>query len=149
MTNVQPYEINSENIPEEGICFFKELYNIMKKYNVHRIYTASLDKKKLIVAQQLVSTSIANTKLTINLFDWLDKHIPWLYFNIIFRNHIFRYKLQLKKLFKKYGIEKIGSTSFNLYQGINITNNGLTIRAIDLSFKEGHIYFIENLQLGI
>lgn len=149
MTFKQPFEINNDNIPEEGVNFFKELYVIMKIYNIHRIYTASLDEKKLVIADQLLSVSITDNKFINRIHEWLNKYIPWIYFNICFKTHIFRYKLRLKKLFNKYGVEKIKSNSFNLYQGININNNSLCIREIDLVFKAGNIVRINNLSLDI
>lgn len=149
MTFKQPFEIGDDNIPEEGINFFKELYVIMRSYNIHRIYTASLDEKKLVIADQLLSVSINTNKIINRIYDWVDKNIPWFYFNICFKLHIFRYKIKLKRLFNKYGVEKIKSNSFNLYQGINISHGSLYIREIDLVFKAGNIVRIDSLHLNI
>lgn len=149
MTFKKPFEIDSNNIPEEGINFFKELYTIMKTYNIHRIYTASLDEKKIVVAQQLLSVTITHNNFIDRFYSWLDKYFPTIYFNICFKIHIIKYKVRLKRLFNKYGVEKIKSNSFNLYQGINVANNSLCIREIDLVFKAGNVVRINNLYLDI
>lgn len=126
-----------------------ELYYLMKKYNIHRIYSVSLDKKKIISAEQLLGTTLGNNKFTNKILKFLDKHIPLIYFHIFYKNHIFRYKIDLKRLFKKYGIEKIGISSFNLYQGIHITDNKVCIREVDLVYQTGQIFHIDNLYLDI
>ena len=149
-TYTTPYfEMNSYNIQSVNIDFFKELYILMNKYNIHRIYTACLDKKKLIIAQQLLDVCIGKNKISKKIYKFLEEHTKWIYFNIIFQRHIFKYKLRLKKLFKKYGIEKIKATSFDLYQGIHITDNSLCIREIDLISKSGHILHIDTFKLNI
>lgn len=131
------------------INFFKELYILMEKYNIHRIYTASLDRKKLIVAQQLLNVSFGSTIITSKIISFCEKNFKWVYFQVFLRNHLFRYKLKLKSLFTKYDLESIKSTSFNLYQGIHITSNSLCIRGIDLVFKDGNIFHIDFLNLDI
>lgn len=131
------------------INFFKELYKLMEKYNIHRIYTASLDKKKLVVAQQLLNVSFGSTTVTNQIVSFCEKNFQWFYFKVLLRNHIFRYKLQLKSLFNKYGLEGIKPTSFNLYQGIHITSDSMCIRGIDLLFKDGNTFHIDLLNLDI
>lgn len=142
------FVMNPVNVESRDIEFLKELYCIMDKYNIHRIYSASLDKKKIISAQQLLGVTIGNNKFTIEFFNIIDKYMPWVYFNIFYKNHIFRYNIKLKRLFKKYGIEKIGISSFKLYQGIHITSNSLCVREVDLIHKDGNIFHIENLYLN-
>lgn len=143
------FEMNCIDNNSQEVKFLRDLYNLMKKYNVHRIYSASLDKKKIISAQQLLGVTIGNTRATIKLFEFLDKHIPWVYFNIFYKNHLFRYNISLKRLFKKYGIEKIGISSFNLYQGIHITANSLCVREVNLIYKGGLICHIDSIYLDI
>lgn len=143
------FKMKCNDINREDVKFLRDLYYIMKKYNIHRIYTAYIDKKKMIVAHQLLATNIGNNILSNKFFNFLDKHCPKLYFDIVFRNHIFRYKLRLKYLFNKYEVEQIKSTSFQLYQGIHITDNSLCIREVDLVFKEGRVFHIDNLYLDI
>lgn len=137
----------SNSIGGKDINFIKELYVVMKKYNIHRIYTAGLNNKKMIVAQQLLSSNITNFKAFDKIFEFLDKHAPWLYFNIIFKNHIYRYKLSLKKIFNKYGVQQIKATSFNLDQGIYILQNNLCIKKVDIIYKDGEIFHVENLSI--
>lgn len=131
------------------INFFKELYDLMRSYNIHRIYTACLDKKKLIIAQQLLDTTFGSNKVFSNVISFCEKNLKWLYFKVFLRNHVFRYKLKLKSLFNKYGLEKIQSTSFNLYQGIHVTSDSMCIRGIDLVFKDGKVFHIDLLNLDI
>ena len=143
------FDMNSCNIQLIDINFFKELYALMDKYNIHRIYTVYLDKKKLIIAQQLLNVSFGTTKLTNKIFSFCEKNLKWLYFKVFLKNHIFRYKLKLKSLLNKYGIEKIKATSFNLYQGIHVKGDSLCIREIDLVFKDGNTFHIDSLKLDI
>ena len=49
----------------------------------------------------------------------------------------------------EYNVEKIKPTSFNLFQGIYISENILCIREIDLVFKDGNIFHIDSLKLNI
>lgn len=149
MENIQHFNMNSYNTQIIDINFFKELYSLMNRYKIHRIYTASLDKKKLIVAHQLLSISFGHTSITSKICSICEKNFSWLYFKVFVKNHIFRYKLKLKMLLNKYGIEKIQPTSFNLYQGIHITQDSLCIREIDLVFKDGNIFHIDILKLDI
>lgn len=150
MKCIQPcFEMKDIDMNSSEIKFLRELYYLMKKYNVHRIYSASLDKKKVIVAQQLLGITIGNTVISKNIFNFIDKHIPWVYFNIFYKNHLFRYSVKLNRLFRKYKVEKIGISSFNLYQGIHTTIDSLCIREVDLIYKNGHICHIENLYLNI
>lgn len=142
-------ETNSISKNCDEVKFLMELYYLMKKYNIHRIYSVSLDKKKIISAEQLLGTTLGNNKFTNKILKFLDKHIPLIYFHIFYKNHIFRYKIDLKRLFKKYGIEKIGISSFNLYQGIHITDNKVCIREVDLVYQTGQIFHIDNLYLDI
>lgn len=143
------FKMRCNDIDSNDVRFLRDLYYIMEKYNIHRIYNASLDKKKIVVAQQLLSATIGNSNSSKKIFAFLDKYIPSVYFGIFFKNHIFRYKLRLKKLFNEYGVEKIGATSFQLQQGIYITDNSLCIRDIDLIFKDGRIFHIDGLYLDI
>lgn len=143
------FKMNCNDINREDINFLRDLYYIMEKYNIHRIYTASLDKKKIVVAQQLLGANIGSSDISNKIFNFLDRHTPRIYFNIIFRNHIFRYKIRLKKLFNKYGVDQIKSTSLQLFQGIHITDGSLCIREIDLVFKEGRVFHIDSLYLDI
>lgn len=150
MNNIELcFEMKSTDMSCDEIKFLKDLYCLMEKYNVHRIYSASLDKKKIISAQQLLGITIGNTKFSRKAFNTIDKHIPWVYFNIFYKNHLFRYNISLKRLFKKYKVEKIGISSFNLYQGIHTVSDSLCIREVDLSYKDGRIFHIENLYLEI
>lgn len=149
MTFKKPFEITVDNIPEEGVNFFLELYNIMKKYNIHRIYTAYLNDKKLVSTEQLLSVYTEDRSLKNIICRWLDKHFPRLYLHTFFKIHIIKYRIELKRLFNKYGIQKIISNSFNLYQGINITQNSLCIHEIDLVFKAGNVVRIDHIHLDI
>lgn len=129
----QCFKMNSDNFKSEDINFFRDLYAIMKKYNINRIYTAFLNNGKIIAAQQLLCAAITSTKII----------------NNISTACIFIYKLKLRKLFNRYGVEAIKPTSFSLYQGITITNDCLCIRGVELVFKEGKVFHIENLYLNI
>lgn len=147
--NLNCEKMKCDGINCEDIKFLKELYTIMKDYRIHRIYSVFINKKKIVVAQQLLSTTMGNSKFSCKFFNVLDKYIPWIYFNIFIRFHISKYKLELKKLFKKYDVEKISASSFELYQGIHITDNSLCIRCVDLVFKTGRVFHIDNLYLDI
>lgn len=149
MDNTQYFNMNSYNTQIININFFKELYALMNRYKIHRIYTAYLDKKKLIVAHQLLSVSFGKTKIGFKICSFLEKNFSWFYFKVLVKNHIFKYKLKLKELLNKYEIQKIQPTSFNLHQGIHITQNSLCIREIDLVFKDGNVFHIDTLKLDI
>lgn len=140
-------QLNSDNLKDNDINFFKELYTIMKKYNVHRIYTIHVNNKKLISTQQLLCIDIEGKPDKV--FDIMEKYLPWIYFNIFCRCNMIKYKLNLKNLLSKYNIKAIGQTTFSLYQGINIFNDSLCIRGIDLEYKDGQIFHIDNLYLDI
>lgn len=142
-------KMKCDGINCEDVKFFTELYNIMKDYRIHRIYSVFITKKRIVVAQQLLSTTMGNSKFSTKFFNFLDKYIPCIYFNIFIRFHILKYKLQLKKLFKKYDVEKISASSFELYQGIHITEKSLCIRSVDLVFRTGRVFHIDNLNLDI
>ena len=143
------FKMKCNDINSEDIKFLRDLYYLMKNYNIHRIYTASIDKKKIIVAQQLLAANIGKSEFLNKIFDYLEKKFPKLYYNTIFKNHIFKYKLQLKKLFSKYEVDKIKATTFELFQGIYINDSSLCIREVDLIFKDGRIFHIESLYLDI
>ena len=147
--NYHCIDVNAYNIQYIDINFFKELYNLMNKYNIHRIYTAYVDKQKIIVAEQLLDAFIGTSKVTFKIYSFIEDHLNWLYLNVFFKNYIYRYKYKLKKLFNKYNVEKIKPTSFNLFQGIYISENILCIREIDLVFKDGNIFHIDSLKLNI
>lgn len=140
---------NSNDINRSGIEFLRSLYNIMDEYNIHRIYNISLNKKKIIVAQQLLSSIMGTTHLSKLIFKKVDKYTPSIYFNICIKFHIFKYKKQLKKLFNKYGVDRIEATSFSLHQGIFITNGAIEVRKINLVYNDERLYHIENLRLDI
>lgn len=142
-------ETNSINMNCDEVKFLRELYYLMERYNIHRIYSASLDKKKIISAQQLLGTTLSNNKIGNIILRFLDEHMPLIYFHIFYKNRLFRYRINLKRLFKKYNIEKIGISSFNLYQGIHITDNKVCVREVDLIYKTGQIFHIDNLYLDI
>lgn len=143
------FEMKCINENSDEVKFFKELYYIMKKYNVHRIYSASLDKKKIISAQQLLGVTIGNNNFTKSIFKFLDEYMPNVYFHIFYKNHIFRYNIRLKRLFKKYGLEKIVISSFNLHQGIHTTANSLCVREIELVYKDNICSQVESLYLNM
>lgn len=142
------FEVDCVDIKSEYVEFLKKLYNIMKKYKINRIYSASLDKKKVITAEQLLCSAVGNSS-SCKFFNFLDKYIPWIYFNIFMRFHLFRYKIALKLLFNKYNIEKIQPSSFKLYQGIHANVNSLCVREIDIIFNDNKVFHINNLYLNI
>lgn len=129
--------------------FLKELYKIMNKYNMHRIYRVSYTNGKIIDASQVLKSSIGKTELTDSIFDFINDHLPFIYFNIFYRFHIYKYRKNLKKLFKKYDIVTIASLSFSLEQGIYITDNKLCICGVDILNKFGRVFHIDRLYLDI
>lgn len=132
----------------DEINFLRELYYLMKKYNVHRLYSVLLEKNKAISALQLINITIGNTKFTKKFFNIMNKYMYFIYLHIFYKNHLYRYNVKLKHLLKKYNIEKIEICSFSLYNGIHITLDSIYARDVDLVYTDKSIFHIKNLHLN-
>lgn len=145
--------MNNDNLKiisvDNEIKFLKDLYKIMKRYGIYRIYTASIENGNMNIAQQVLNTNIGNSKIGKSFYSFLDKHCPELYYKIFFKINMMRYKFSMKLLFNKYKIIKIEAKSFNLFQGIYITPHNLTINDINLIYASGGISYIDNITLDI
>lgn len=129
--------------------FLKELGKIMDEFKVHRIYRTTVDEDKVIEAHLPLSTIIGKSKNTCKISEFLDEYLPFIYFGICYKIFMFRYRCRLKKLFNKYDIKTISSTSFTLHQGIYISSKILHVQNIEIICNLNKVYNIDKLDLEI
>lgn len=145
-------ELNNQiniDINSDDFKFLKELYKIMIRYNMHRIYRISYTNGKIVDAHQTLETNIGNNPISSSIYDFLNEYFPFIYFNIFYKMHLHKYRRKLKKLFNKYKINTIGAVSFSLEQGIYISRNQFCICSVDVVKNSGKIFHIDRLYLDI
>lgn len=139
--------VNSEE--DNNIQFLIELYHIMYKFDIHKIHRISNDGKKIIDAHQSLKTNIGNNHITYMIFDTIKEKLPYIYFNIFFKVHLYKYRKRLKNVCDKFHIKSIRALSYSLYQGIYISNNRLCISGVEIAYDDGRLHTIDKLYLDI
>lgn len=135
---------------DENLLFLKELYTLMQKYSIHKIYRISYNNKgEIIDAHQSVKTNIGNNHISYRIFETIKEICPKLYFNIFYRVHIMKYRKRLKKICDYYNIKSVSALSYSLYQGIYASKDKLCISGVEIAYKNGRIDSIDKLYLDI
>lgn len=143
-------EFKNKDINGDDVKFLRELYYLMEKNNIHRIYSATLDNNgKIIVAHQSLNSIIERDKLSNKIIHFIYKHFPRFYFGVIFKTYMNKHKPKLRRLFGKYNVKKINANSLNLHQGVYIRNDKLYIRDLDFEYEDGRKFHIDELYLDI
>ena len=118
------------DISSFDFSYLRELFNIMHKYNIHRIYRISNKDKNFLEAHQILeSYSVDDSIIVTNIISFLKDHLPFIYYEFFLRFNLFRFKKALKKFSDKYDIE--------------------LINRVDIIFKNGRICHFEKLYLDI
>lgn len=134
----------------ENLQFLKELYYIMYKFNIYRIYRLTYkDTGELIDAHQALKTNIGNTNFTYMIFECMKEKLPRIYYKIFYRAYIIKYRKKLKELCDTYHIKAIHSKTYSLYQGIYISNGKLCINSVDIIYSDNSVNSIHKLYLDI
>lgn len=130
--------------------YLTELYDIMDKYKVNRVYHMSVkDKKFSEIHQSMIIIDVHDESFKMNILKFIKKYLPIVYFKIILQFRLFGFKYRLKKLLNNYDIETISTKSFNLCEGITITQGKLILRNIQIIFKSGIAYQIDKLNIEV
>lgn len=130
--------------------YLTELYDIMDKYKVNRVYHMSVkDKKFSEIHQSMIIIDVHDESFKMNVLKFIKKYLPIVYFKIILQFRLFGFKYRLKKLLNNYDIETISTKSFNLCEGITITQGKLILRNIQIIFKSGIAYQIDKLNIEV
>lgn len=130
--------------------YLTELYDIMDKYKVNRVYHMSVkDKKFSEIHQSMMIIDVHDESFKMNVLKFIKKYLPIVYFKIILQFRLFGFKYRLKKLLNNYDIEAISTKSFNLCEGITITQGKLILRNIQIIFKSGIAYQIDKLNIEV
>lgn len=130
--------------------YLTELYDIMDKYKVNRVYHMSVkDKKFSEIHQSMIIIDVHNESFKMSVLKFIKKYIPIVYFKIILQFRLFGFRYRLKKLLNIYDIETISTRSFNLCEGITITQGKLILRNIQIIFKSGIAYQIDKLNIEV
>lgn len=130
--------------------YLTELYDIMDKYKVNRVYHMSVkDKKFSEIHQSMIIIDIHNESFKMSVLKFIKKYLPLVYFKIILQFRLFRFRYRLKKLLNTYDIEIISTRSFNLCEGITIAQGKLILRNIQIIFKSGIAYQIDKLNIEV
>ena len=131
------------------LTFLKELYDIMSKYEIHRIYRIKLKDGEIVEAHQPLKTNIGKSKVSFNIYKFIKKYIPILYFKVFYKIHLTKYKRSLKQLFTKYNLDTITATEFCVYYGVYLTNNQLCLNGVDIITTDNNTYHADKLYLDI
>ena len=130
--------------------YLTELYDIMDKYKVNRVYHMSVkDKKFSEIHQSMIIIDVHNESFKMSVLKFIKKYLPLVYFKIILQFRLFGFRYRLKKLLNNYDIEIISTRSFNLCEGITITQGKLILRNIQIIFKSGIAYQIDKLNIEV
>lgn len=143
---------NIKYVDQSGIDlnYLTELYDIMDKYKVNRVYHMSVkDKKFSEIHQSMIIIDVHDESFKMNILKFIKKYLPIVYFKIILQFRLFGFKYRLKKLLNNYDIETISTKSFNLCEGITITQGKLILRNIQIIFKSGIAYQIDKLNIEV
>lgn len=138
------------NIGTCDFSYLKELFDIMHKYDIHRIYRISNKNDEFSEAHQALELhTIDNSEFLTKIAQFLKDHVSYVYYNFFLRFRLYRFKKALKKFADKYDIELISTNSINICQGIYVSNNQIFINGVDMIFKNGRICHFEKLYLDI
>lgn len=138
------------NICSCDFSYLRELFDIMRKYNIHRIYRISNKDKNFLEAHQILeSYSVDDSIIITNIISFLKDHLPFIYYEFFLRFNLFRFKKALKKFSDKYDIELLSTNSIDICQGIYISDHQIYINGVDIIFKNGRICHFEKLYLDI
>lgn len=130
--------------------YLTELYDIMDKYKVNRVYHMSVKNKKFSeIHQSMIIIDVHNESFKMSILKFVKKYLPILYYKIILQFRLFGFRYRLKKLLNIYDIETISTRSFNLCEGITATQGKLIIRNIQIIFKSGIAYQIDKLNIEV
>lgn len=130
--------------------YLTELYDIMDKYKVNRVYHMSVkDKKFSEIHQSMIIIDVHNESFKMSILKFVKKYLPIVYYKIILQFRLFGFRYRLKKLLNIYDIETISTRSFNLCEGITITQGKLILRNIQIIFKSGIAYQIDKLNIEV
>lgn len=131
------------------IAYLKELYEIMSKHGINRIYHVN-NKGKFSEAHQSQSVfMIRDSMILTKIIQLIKKYFPIIYFKIILNYRLHRYRIKLKRLIRKYNVESINSGSFSLYEGISIKENEICVNNVQVVFKSGVVHHIDKLYVEI
>ena len=146
--NISIKYVNKDNV---FITYLKELYDIMNKYGISRIYHINnKNEKDFKEAHQSLSVFIVrDSMLLTKIIQLIKKYFPIIYFKIILNFRLYRYRYKLKKLSEKYDILQICTNSFSLYEGIAVNKHQIYMNKVQVVFKSGIVYYIDKLYVEI
>ena len=132
--------------------FIKELYDLMKRYCIHRIYIAYRNygdendfienHQTLIYGVQKYYSYIPNFILRI-----IERNFPFYYRKFV-TNYTSAYKEDLHKLLKKYNIDYIKMTAININGGVVQYGNKISMRNITIKIN-GEVKKIKDTEYKI
>lgn len=139
------------DVKNSEFCFLKELFDIMYKYNIHRIYRiCNKDGDEFYEAHQALEAQVIRNNLILTkLVLFLKNHIPYIYYKVFLNIRLRRFKKALKKFSDNHNIELVSTNSFSICQGIYISDNQICINGVDFIYKNGRICHFDKLYLEI
>ena len=139
--------VQVENISKRSheYSFLRDIYKLMRKHKIQRIYRIKLENNKIIDSFQSHDIQSAKYIRQIN-------HLE-IYHNTIYK-YIIKFKYRsfnnsLKKYFKKYGIIAINTIDINLYDGVYTSNDKICISNVDILFEDDRVLYIDKLYLDM
>lgn len=116
--------------------FVEELYDLMKKYSIHRIYIAYRnygENNDFIENHQALTYNIQKYYNHVPSFvlRFIERNFPFYYKKIV-TNYTSAYKEELHQLLKKYDIDYIKMTAINLSYGVVRCSNKILMKGITI-----------------